>query len=67
MSLRVFREDLALLPDLTEAVSAFSESPLEKTVEFRGLSVVFPAPGILERRERKERDDSLVSERLKDG
>jgi hypothetical protein len=66
----LFRDmaDLALLPDFTEAASDFSAgaSPFDSMVEFRGLSV-FPLPGILDRRERKERDESLVSDRLKDG
>jgi hypothetical protein len=35
-------------------------------VEFLGLSVL-PAPGILDLRDLKDRDDSFVSERLKDG
>ena len=70
MSFRLVREtaDLPLLEDLTEAASDFSlaASPLERMAELLGLSVLLE-PGILERSERKERDDSLVSERLKDG
>ena len=58
------------LPDLTEATSDLSAEaspfPLEMMVEFRGLSV-FPVPGILDRRDRKEREDSLVSDLLKEG
>jgi len=59
--------DLPLLPDLTEATSDFSgRSPFASMVELRGLSVLVE-PGILERRERNERDESLVSDRLKEG
>jgi hypothetical protein len=59
--------DLPLLPDLTDAASDFSgASPLERTAELLGLSVL-AEPGILERSERKDRDESLVSERLKEG
>jgi hypothetical protein len=56
--------DLLLLPDLTEAVSA--ASPLASTAELLGLSVL-PEPGILERKERNDREDSLVSDLLKEG
>lgn len=66
----LFRDmaDFALFPDLTEAASDFSPeaSPFDRMAEFRGLSV-FPLPGILDRRERKERDESFVSDLLKDG
>lgn len=62
--------DLPLRPDRTEAASflleSFVASPLAKMVEFLGLSVL-PLPGILDRRERKDRDESLVSDLLKDG
>jgi hypothetical protein len=59
--------DLPLRPDLTEAASDLSgTSPLDKMAELLGLSVL-PEPGILERRERKERDESLVSDLLKEG
>lgn len=57
--------DFALRPDFTEAASDFS-SPFDRMVEFRGLSV-FPEPGILDRRVLNERDDSLVSDLLKEG
>lgn len=59
--------DRPLRPERTDAVSAALsplDSPLERSAEFLGLSVL---PGILERRERKDREESLVSERLKDG
>jgi hypothetical protein len=68
-SLRLALLERPLRPDFTEAASAALsvESPFEgRTVEFLGLSV-FPLPGILERRERKDREDSLVSDLLKDG
>jgi len=64
--------DLALRPDLTDAASDFSTaaaaaaSPLDSKVEFLGLSV-FPPPGILDRKERNERVESLVSDLLKLG
>ena len=59
--------DLPLLPDLTDAASACSApSPFASIAEPLGLSVL-PEPGILERRERKERDESLVSDLLKEG
>jgi len=61
------KPDFPLFPDFTDAASDFSgASPLESIVEFLGLSV-FPEPGILDRRERKERDESLVSDLLKEG
>jgi hypothetical protein len=64
---RFARGDFPLLPDLTEAASDFSGvSPLVSMAELLGLSV-FPEPGILERRERNERDESLVSVLLKEG
>lgn len=62
---RLFVLDLPLLPDFTDAISDFS-SPLEINCEFRGLSV-FPPPGILDRRDLKDRLESLVSDLLKDG
>jgi len=59
--------DLLPLPGTTEVVSSFSsKSPLESIVELLGLSVLLD-PGILDRRERKEREESLVSDLLKDG
>jgi hypothetical protein len=59
--------DLLLLPDFTEAASDFSGgSTLANTAEVLGLSVLLE-PGILERRARKERDDSLVSDLLNEG
>ena len=58
------------LPDLTDATSDLSADaspfPLDMMVEFRGLSV-FPVPGILDRSDRKDREDSLVSDLLKEG
>ena len=41
-------------------------SSLERMVEFRGLSVLLD-PGIFERSPRKEREESLVSDLLKEG
>jgi hypothetical protein len=59
--------DLPLFPDLTEAASDLSgTSLLDSMAELLGLSVL-PEPGILERSERNERDESLVSDRLKEG
>ncbi len=56
-----------LNPVLDFPLSAFSApSPLVRTVELRGLSVL-PDPGILDRRARKDRDESLVSDLLKEG
>jgi hypothetical protein len=57
-----------LLPDLTDdATSGFSgASPLVRMAELLGLSVL-PEPGILERKERNERDESRVSVLLKEG
>lgn len=59
-----------LLPDRTEAASGLlSESPLAlelSSVEFLGLSVL-ELPGILDLRERKDREESLVSLLLIDG
>jgi len=57
-----------LPPDLSGATSAFSFAsvPFARTVEVLGLSVL-PEPGILERRDRKDLDDSLVSVLLNDG
>ena len=54
ISPRLVREplDLPLLPDLTEAAS--TESPLEKAVEFLGLSTLLLLPGILDRREQQQ-------------
>jgi len=70
ISFRLARDtaDLPLLDDLTEAASDFSAvgSPLASMAELLGLSVLLD-PGILERNDRKDRDESLVSERLKDG
>lgn len=60
--------DLLLRPDRTDATSDLSTSvsPLERIVEFRGLSV-FPLPGILDRSALNERDDSFVSDFPKEG
>ncbi len=62
--------DLLLFPDFTDAASDLSAEaspfPLERMVEFRGLSV-FPLPGILDRRDRNEREDSFVSDLLNEG
>ena len=63
--------DFALIEDLIEAASVLSTfSPLlpgRPDVEDRGLSVL-PAPGILERRDdRRDLEESLVSERLMEG
>lgn len=55
-----------LFPDFTEATSDLSGISPFKIVEFRGLSV-FPEPGILDRRDRKDREDSFVSDLLKEG
>lgn len=65
---RLAREPVerTLRPERTDAVSAALSSPFDRTVEFLGLSVL-PLPGILDRRERKDRDDSFVSDRLKEG
>lgn len=61
------RPDLALFPEVTEAASDLSTgSPLESMAEFLGLSVL-PEPGILDLSERKDREDSLVSDLLNDG
>jgi hypothetical protein len=59
--------DLPLFPDLTEATSAFSGvSPFVSMAELLGLSVL-PEPGILDRSERNDRDESRVSDLLKEG
>jgi len=59
--------DFPFLPDFTEAASNFSgKSPFASIAEFRGLSVL-PEPGIFDRRDRNERDESLVSDLLNDG
>lgn len=60
--------DRALRPDLTDAASAVlsPESPFDRMAEVRGLSSL-PLPGILDRRERNDRDDSFVSDLLNDG
>jgi hypothetical protein len=67
-SLRLIRvSGFAVFPDFTEAASDLSgRSTLASIVEFRGLSV-FPDPGILDRRDRNDRDDSFVSDLLKEG
>ena len=73
ISLRLVLEALErpLRPDRTDAPSATllspAESPLERRAEFRGLSVLPLEPGILDRRERKDLDESLVSDLLKEG
>jgi hypothetical protein len=63
------RLDLPLLPDRTEATSAaLLASTSFTSEELRGLSAfLLELPGILDRKERKERDDSLVSDLLRDG
>lgn len=71
ISPRLVRETLErpLLPDRTEAASAILlslESPFGWSVEFLGLSV-FEPPGILDRSALKDREESLVSDLLKDG
>jgi hypothetical protein len=58
-------ERLERLLGLPEAAASGS-SPLVTTVEFLGLSFLF-VPGILDLSERKDRDESLVSDLLKDG
>jgi hypothetical protein len=68
---RLVREALErpLRPERTEAASAalsFGESPFPRFAEARGLSVLTP-PGIFDRSERNDRDDSLVSDLLNDG
>jgi hypothetical protein len=68
---RLAREALErpLRPERTEAASAplsVVESPFAKLEEARGLSDLL-FPGILDRSERNDRDDSLVSDLLKDG
>jgi hypothetical protein len=68
---RLIREllDRPLFPDLTDAAStgfSVGDSPLARLEEPRGLSVLL-LPGILERSERRDRDDSLVSDLLKEG
>jgi hypothetical protein len=70
-SVRLAREalDRPLFPERTEAASftlSFEESPFARLEDARGLSAL-PLPGILDRRERNDRDDSLVSDLLKDG
>jgi hypothetical protein len=60
--------DLPLFPDLTEAASDLSSdaSPLERPeVELRGLSVL--DPGIFDLKDLNDREDSLVSDLLKEG
>lgn len=55
-----------LLPDLTDAASDLSFSvPDIMDIEFRGLSVL--VPGIFDLNDRKDLDDSLVSDLLNDG
>lgn len=63
----VFKADLELLPDLTDAASVRSAvSPVLKfDVELRGLSVLLP--GIFDLSPRKDLVDSLVSALLNDG
>lgn len=68
---RLVREALErpLRPERTEAASAvlsLGESPFPKLAEARGLSVL-TLPGIFDRSERNDREDSLVSDLLKDG
>ena len=62
---RAARPDLPLAADLVEAASDLSVSMLES--DPLGLSV-FPLPGIFERMTpRKDFEDSLVSDLLKEG
>lgn len=60
--------DLLLLPDLMDPVSFGSPgpSPLESIAELRGLSVLLE-PGILDRKDLKDRVESLVSDLEKEG
>ncbi len=62
------RDDRLVRDDLIELASDLSVggSPFESMVEDRGLSF-FELPGILDRSERNDRVESLVSERLKEG
>jgi len=53
--------------DLAAATSGLSEtSAAARIVELRGLSVLLD-PGILDRSDRRDREDSFVSDLLKDG
>lgn len=54
-----------LLPDLTDATSVLSVSDM-LDIELRGLSLAL-VPGILDLRARNDREDSLVSDLLKEG
>ena len=67
ISPRLAREalDRPLLPDLTDAASL--DSVLDSAVEALGLSTLLLLPGILDRRERNDRDDCWVSDLLNDG
>ncbi len=70
-SVRLARDalDRPLRPERTEAASvalSFEESPFARLDDARGLSDLL-LPGILERSERNDRDDSLVSDLLKEG
>lgn len=67
ISPRLVREALErpLLPERTEAASF--DSVFVKIVEFLGLSVLLLLPGIFDRKERKDLEDSLVSDLLNDG
>jgi hypothetical protein len=62
---RLVREatDRPLFPDFTDEASPFSESPFDRTVDVLGLSVL-EEPGILDRRLRRDLEDSLVSDLL---
>lgn len=74
---RLFLEALErpLRPDRTDAASSVLsplDSPLESSVELLGLSVLFIdllllLPGILDRSERNDRDESFVSDLLMEG
>ena len=68
-SLRLNRDELerpCLLERLSSLLDSVGFSPLDKTLEFLGLSDLLLLR-ILDPRERNEREDSLVSDRLKDG
>jgi len=61
---RVFTEGFPFFPFKEFVFSAISS--LDRICEFRGLSILLE-PGIFERSPRREREESLVSDLLKDG
>jgi len=77
VSLRLFLLepfDRPLRPERTEAASSvlsLLDSPLGSRLEFLGLStfkvLLLLLPGILDRKERSDREDSLVSDLLMEG